>query len=66
LRRRVHAHLNKGEKLHDLWKLLFFAREGVVTQKFAEGQANQAPCPNLLSNAMIVWNTIYLRAALEV
>jgi TnpA family transposase len=33
LRRRVHAQLNKGEKLHDLRKFLFFAREGVVSQK---------------------------------
>jgi TnpA family transposase len=29
LRRRVHTQLNKGEKLHDLRKFLFFAREGV-------------------------------------
>jgi TnpA family transposase len=65
LRRRVHAQLNKGEKLHDLRKFLFFARQGVVTQKFEEGQANQAACLNLLTNATIVWNTIYMQAALD-
>jgi TnpA family transposase len=65
LRRRVHAQLNKGEKLHDLRKFLFFAREGVVSQKYEEGQANQAGCLNLLTNAVIVWNTVYLQAALS-
>src|SRR5712691_9417618 len=65
LRRRVHAQLNKGEKLHDLRKFLFFAREGVVSQKYEEGQANQAGCLNLLTNAVIVWNTVHMQAALD-
>jgi Tn3 transposase DDE domain len=65
LRRRVHTQLNKGEKLHDLRKFLFFAREGVVRQKYEEGQANQAGCLNLLTNAVIVWNTVYMQAALD-
>jgi TnpA family transposase len=65
LRRRVHTQLNKGEKLHDLRKFLFFAREGVVSQKYEDGQANQAGCLNLLTNAVVVWNTVYMQAALE-
>ena len=65
LRRRVHTQLNKGEKLHDLRKFLFFAREGMVTQKYEDGQANQAGCLNLLTNAVIVWNTVYMQAALD-
>jgi len=60
LRRRVHAQLNKGEKLHDLRKFLFVAREGVVSQQYEDGQANQAGCLNLLTNAVIVWNTVYM------
>ena len=57
--------LNKGEKLHDLRKFLFFAREGVVSQKYEEGQTEQAGCLNLLTNAVIVWNTVYMQAALD-
>ena len=64
-RRRVHAQLNKGEKLHHLRQFLFFVREGTVTQKYEEGQTNQAACLNLLTNAVIVWNTVYMQAALE-
>jgi TnpA family transposase len=63
--RRIHTQLDKGEKLHDLRKFLFFAREGVVSQKYEDGQANQAGCLNLLTNAVIVWNTVYMQTALE-
>ncbi|HSX77669.1 MAG TPA: Tn3 family transposase [Candidatus Saccharimonadia bacterium] len=65
LRHRIRAQLNKGEKLHDLRKFLFFAREGVVSQQYEEGQSNQAGCLNLLTNAVIVWNTVYMQAALH-
>jgi TnpA family transposase len=65
LRQRVRAQLNKGEKLHDLRKFLFFAREGVVSHKDEEGQATQAACLNLLTNAVIIWNTVYMQAALD-
>ena len=65
LRHRIRAQLNKGENLHDLRKFLFFAREGRVSQPHEEGQGNQAACLNLLTNAVIVWNTVYRQAALE-
>jgi TnpA family transposase len=65
LRRRVHAQLNKGEALHQLRKFLFFVRAGVVSQKYEEDQNNQAACLNILTNAVIVWNTVYMQAALE-
>jgi len=65
LRRRIHMQVNKGEKLHDLRKFLFFAREGMASQKYEDGQANQAGCLNLLTNAVIVWNTVYKQAALD-
>jgi TnpA family transposase len=64
-RRRIHTQLNKGERLHQLRKFLFFVWDGVITQKYAEEQVNQAGCLNVLTNAVIVWNTVYLQAALE-
>jgi TnpA family transposase len=65
LRHRIRAQLNKGEKLHDLRTFLFFAREGAVSQQYEEEQANQAGCLNLLTNAVIVGNTVYMQAALN-
>jgi len=60
LRQRVHAQLNKGEALHQLRKFLFFVRDGAVSQKYEEDQNNQAACLNILTNAVIVWNTVYI------
>jgi hypothetical protein len=36
-----------------------------VTQKYADGQAHQAGGLNLLTNAVIVWNTVSMQAALD-
>jgi hypothetical protein len=36
-----------------------------VTQKYENGQANQAGCLYFLTNAVIVWNTVYMQAALD-
>ena len=36
-----------------------------MTEKYEEGQSNQAACLNLLTNAVIVWNTVYMQAALD-
>jgi TnpA family transposase len=65
LRQWVHAQLNKGEALHQLRKFLFFVRDGAVSHKDEEDQNNQAACLNILTNAVIVWNTVSMQAALE-
>jgi TnpA family transposase len=65
-RRRINAQLNKGEALHALRRFLFFANEGKVRRKDAEEQLNQASCLNLMTNAVVAWNTIYMMAALDV
>jgi TnpA family transposase len=64
-RRRINAQLNKGEALHALRRFLFFANEGKVRRKDAEEQLNQASCLNLMTNAVVAWNTIYMMAALD-
>jgi Tn3 transposase DDE domain len=37
----------------------------MVTQKYEAGQTSQAACLNLLTNAVIVCNTVYMQAALD-
>jgi TnpA family transposase len=64
-RRRINAQLNKGKALHALRRFLFFANEGKVRRKDAEEQLNQASCLNLMTNAVVAWNTIYMMAALD-
>ena len=64
-RRRIKTQLNKGEALHALRRLLFFGNEGKIRGKQEEAQTNQAGCLNLLTNAAIVWNTVYMAKVLE-
>ena len=64
-RRRIHTQLNKGEALHALRQFLFFANQGYIRRHQPEDQANQASCLNLVTNAVVTWNTIYMMAALD-
>ena len=36
-----------------------------MRQQYEEGQTNQAGWLNLLTNAVIVWNTVYMQATLN-
>lgn len=64
-RRRIHTQLNKGEALHALREFLFFANRGTLRRKQEEAQTNQAGCLNLLTNAVVAWNTVYMAAAID-
>ena len=64
-RRALSRQLNKGEELHDLRLFLFLARQAIIRRAQPEDQANQAGCLNLLTNAVIVWNTVYMQAVLH-
>jgi len=64
-RRRINAQLNKGESLHALRRFLFFANEGKIRRKDEEDQMNQASCLNLVTNAVVAWNTVDMAAALD-
>ena len=64
-RRRIHRQLNKGEALHALRRFLFFAHEGKVQRRQADQQTNQILCLNLVTNAIVTWNTIYMNAAID-
>ena len=64
-RRRIHRQLNKGEALHALRRFLFFAHEGKLQRRQADQQTNQVLCLNLVTNAIVTWNTVYMNAAIE-
>ncbi len=64
-RRRIGAQLNKGERLHQLRSWLAFGGDGKIRRKQEEAQTEQARCLNLVANAVVVWNTLYIQAAAE-
>ena len=42
-----------------------FAHEGKVQRRQADQQTNQVLCLNLVTNAIVTWNTVYMNAAIE-
>lgn len=65
LRRRIHAQLNKGEQLHALRAWLWFGGDGHLRRKQEEAQQETAGCLNVLTNLVVVWNTIYTQEVLK-
>jgi len=65
LRRRIHAQLNKGEQLHALRSWLWFGGDGVLRQKQEVAQQEVVRCLNVVTNVVVVWNTVYAQLALQ-
>lgn len=60
LRRKVTAGLNKGEARNTLARAVFFNRLGEIRDRSFEQQRYRASGLNLLTAAIILWNTVYL------
>lgn len=63
LRRRVHVGLNKGEARNALARAVFFYRLGEIRDRSFEQQRYRASGLNLVTAAIILWNTVYLERA---
>jgi TnpA family transposase len=60
LREAIQLQLNRGEFRHILAKSLFFANQGGFRSGDYEEVMNKASCLSLLSNAVLVWNTVHI------
>lgn len=65
LRRRVHAGLNKGEARNALARSIFFNRLGEIRDRSFEQQRYRASGLNLVTAAVVLWNTVYLERAVH-
>ncbi|MEC5292804.1 MULTISPECIES: Tn3 family transposase [unclassified Aurantimonas] len=65
LRRRSHAILNKGESRHALARAVFLHQLGELRNRISETMAYRASGLNLVVNAIILWNTVYLSRAVR-
>ncbi|WP_416775724.1 Tn3 family transposase [Xenorhabdus budapestensis] len=65
LRRRSHAILNKGESRHALARAIFLHQLGELRNRAAEAMAYRASGLNLVVNAIVLWNTVYLSRAVD-
>ena len=49
----------------NLTSLPFFDNKGQIRKQQPDDLVNLAGCLNLVSNAVVVWNTVYLQAAID-
>jgi len=63
-RRRILTQLNRGEGRHQLARVVFHGKRGELRQRYREGQEDQLGALGLVVNAIILWNTIYMDAAI--
>ena len=65
IRHRVQLQLNRGEARHRLARRLFFANQGVVRTGDYEEIMNKVSALSVLSNAVLVWNTVQMARIVE-
>ena len=65
LRDAIQMQLNRGEFRHILAKSLFFANQGGFRSGDYEEVMNKASCLSLLSNSVLVWNTVHIAGIVE-
>ncbi len=64
-RRRILTQLNRGEGRHGLAREIYHGKKGELRQSYHEGQEEQLGALGLVVNALVLWNTIYMQAALD-
>ena len=64
-RRRILTQLNRGESRHTMARVVFHGRRGELRQRYREGQEDQLGALGLVVNMLVLWNTIYMDAALN-
>ena len=64
-RRRILTQLNRGESRHGVARAIFHGQRGEVRQRYREGQEDQLGALGLVVNVVVLWNTLYMDAALD-
>lgn len=64
-RRRINRQINKGEALHQLRSELVFGDHGEIRAQDDVQLSYQVGCLNLVTNAIVLWNTVYYEKVLK-
>ena len=64
-RRRILIQLNRHEGRHRLARTVFYGKRGELRQRYREGQEDQLGSLGIVVNLVVLWNTIYMDAALD-
>ena len=64
-RRRILTQLNRGEARHAVARTICYGQRGEIRKRYREGQEDQLGALGLVTNALVLWNTIYMQAAIN-
>lgn len=64
-RRRILTQLNRGESRHAVARAICYGQRGEIKKRYREGQEDQLGALGLVTNALVLWNTLYMQAALD-
>jgi len=64
-RRGTLLQLNLSEGRHSLARVVFHGKRGEIHQRYREGQEDQLGALGLVLNIIVLWNTLYMDAALD-
>ena len=64
-RRGTLSQLNRGEGRHSVARAVFHGKRGELRQHYREGQEDQLGALGLVLNMIVLWNTVYMEAALD-
>ncbi|MDA8333227.1 MAG: Tn3 family transposase [Candidatus Dormibacteraeota bacterium] len=64
-RRAIHHLLNRGEARNSLARDVFHGHRGQVRRHYQVDQENQLDALGLMANILVLWQTVYIQAALD-
>ncbi len=64
-RRRILTQLNRGEGRHSVARVICHGQRGEIRKRYRDGQEDQLGALGLITNAVVLWNTIYMQEALD-
>ena len=64
-RRTIHRMLNRGESRNSLARDMFHGQRGQLRKHYQVGQENQLDTLGLMINVVVLWETVYMQAALD-
>lgn len=64
-RRRILIQLNKGEARHAVARAICHGQRGEIRKRYREGQEDQLGALGFVTNAIVLWNSIYMDATIS-
>ena len=64
-RRTIHHLLSRGERRNSLARAVFHGQRGQLRRHYQVGQENQLASLGIMINVIVLWQTVYIQAALD-